>query len=135
MKPSELGIKYDKIAQWWHDQHDQSSYSVSQFERAIGFTSGEGKALDIGCGVGGRFFAYYKIMVSRLLVLMYREKWLSWLAAITQNTNSYIKIFTHGKQKRSSILSLPGIAFFTCHLLCKSLLLLSCASFWRKVAY
>ena len=55
MKPSELGTKYDKIAQWWHDQHEQSSYGVSQFERAIGYTSGGKKALDIGCGAGGRF--------------------------------------------------------------------------------
>ena len=55
MKPSELGTKYDKIAQWWHDQHEQSSYGVSQFERAIKYTSGGEKALDVGCGAGGRF--------------------------------------------------------------------------------
>lgn len=55
MEPSELGIKYDKIAQWWHDQHVQSSYGVSQFERAVAFTSSGGKALDVGCGAGGRF--------------------------------------------------------------------------------
>lgn len=55
MEPSELGTKYDKIARWWHDQHEQSSYGVSQFERAVGFTSSGGKALDVGCGAGGRF--------------------------------------------------------------------------------
>ncbi len=55
MKPSELGTKYDKIAQWWHDQHEQSSYGVSQFERAVEYTSGGEKALDVGCGAGGRF--------------------------------------------------------------------------------
>jgi 2-polyprenyl-3-methyl-5-hydroxy-6-metoxy-1,4-benzoquinol methylase len=55
MEPSELGTKYDKIAHWWHDQHFESSYGVSQFERAIEFTSKTGKALDVGCGVGGRF--------------------------------------------------------------------------------
>lgn len=55
MEPSELGKKYDKIAQWWDKQHEQSSYGVSQFERAVGYTSGTGKALDVGCGSGGRF--------------------------------------------------------------------------------
>jgi len=55
MDPSVTGIKYDKIAQWWHNQHDESSYGVSQLERAIGFTSDGGKALDVGCGAGGRF--------------------------------------------------------------------------------
>ena len=55
MEPSTLGKKYDKIAQWWHDQHKESSYGVSQFERAIEYAKTCGKALDIGCGAGGRF--------------------------------------------------------------------------------
>ena len=55
MEPSALGKKYDKIAQWWHDQHIASSYGVSQFERAIGYAASGGKALDVGCGTGGRF--------------------------------------------------------------------------------
>ena len=55
MKPSIIGTKYDKIAQWWHDQHNESSYGVNQFERAVGFASNGGKALDVGCGAGGRF--------------------------------------------------------------------------------
>lgn len=55
MEPATLGTKYDKIAQWWHDQHFNSSYGVTQFEKAVGFAAGGGKALDIGCGVGGRF--------------------------------------------------------------------------------
>jgi 2-polyprenyl-3-methyl-5-hydroxy-6-metoxy-1,4-benzoquinol methylase len=55
MHPSELGKKYDKIAQWWHDQHEQSSYGVGQLERAIGYGPSGGKALDVGCGTGGRF--------------------------------------------------------------------------------
>lgn len=55
MEPSVLGTKYDKIAQWWHDQHVESSYGVSQFERAVGFAACGGKALDVGCGAGGRF--------------------------------------------------------------------------------
>jgi 2-polyprenyl-3-methyl-5-hydroxy-6-metoxy-1,4-benzoquinol methylase len=55
MNPSVLGRKYDKIAQWWHDQHFASSYGVSQFERAVGYSIGGGSALDVGCGAGGRF--------------------------------------------------------------------------------
>ena len=55
MEPSKLGSKYDKIARWWHDQHKQSSYGVSQFKRAVRYTSGGVKALDVGCGAGGRF--------------------------------------------------------------------------------
>ena len=55
MEPSLLGTKYDKIAQWWNDQHLDSGYGVRQFERAIAFSSPRGKALDVGCGSGGRF--------------------------------------------------------------------------------
>lgn len=55
MEPSTLGTKYDKIARWWYDQHIESSYGVSQFEKAIGYAPKGGKALDVGCGVGGRF--------------------------------------------------------------------------------
>ncbi len=55
MEPSVLGTKYDKIAQWWHDQHVESSYGVNQFQRAVKFAPRGGKALDVGCGTGGRF--------------------------------------------------------------------------------
>lgn len=55
MEPSVLGTKYDKIAQWWHDRHLDSAYGVTQFEKAVDFASGGGKALDVGCGAGGRF--------------------------------------------------------------------------------
>jgi 2-polyprenyl-3-methyl-5-hydroxy-6-metoxy-1,4-benzoquinol methylase len=54
MKPSVLGTKYDKIAQWWHNQHVESSYGVCQFQRAVKFSTGGGQALDVGCGAGGR---------------------------------------------------------------------------------
>ncbi len=60
MDPQELGKKYDKIAQWWHDRHEHSEYGVAQFQRALrfaidhkGFSSRA--ALDVGCGAGGRF--------------------------------------------------------------------------------
>lgn len=55
MEPSILGMKYDKIAHWWHDQHDHSTYGLSQLERALGLVSAGEKALDVGCGAGGRF--------------------------------------------------------------------------------
>jgi 2-polyprenyl-3-methyl-5-hydroxy-6-metoxy-1,4-benzoquinol methylase len=55
MEPSVLGTKYDKIAQWWHDQHVESAYGVNQFQRAVNFARRGGKALDVGCGSGGRF--------------------------------------------------------------------------------
>jgi 2-polyprenyl-3-methyl-5-hydroxy-6-metoxy-1,4-benzoquinol methylase len=55
MEPSELGTKYDKIAQWWHDQHVDSSYGIDQFQRAMKYAAHGGKALDVGCGAGGRF--------------------------------------------------------------------------------
>ncbi|ARU29535.1 trans-aconitate 2-methyltransferase [Cellvibrio sp. PSBB006] len=55
MEPSVLGTKYDKIAQWWHDHHVDSAYGVNQFQRAVNFARRSGKALDVGCGSGGRF--------------------------------------------------------------------------------
>lgn len=55
MKPVLLGIKYNKIAQWWHERHFESNYGVKQFEKALGFCSKKKNALDVGCGAGGRF--------------------------------------------------------------------------------
>lgn len=60
MEPPVLGARYDKIAQWWHDRHVNSSYGVTQFEKAIRFASQGGKALDVGCGAGGRFIRILK---------------------------------------------------------------------------
>ncbi len=55
MEPEVLGAKYDKIAQWWHDRHVDSAYGMSQLKRALAFAPDGGKALDVGCGAGGRF--------------------------------------------------------------------------------
>jgi len=30
MEPQELGRKYDRIAQWWHEQHHASAYGMQQ---------------------------------------------------------------------------------------------------------
>jgi trans-aconitate methyltransferase len=81
MDPSVLGTKYDKIAQWWHERHVDSLYGVPQFEKAIRFTSQEGKALDVGCGSGGRFvrilqshgFAITGLDVSKEMVSLARQ--------------------------------------------------------------
>jgi len=55
MEPSELALKYDKIANWWNQRHFESSYGVEQFKKALNFCSNKENALDIGCGAGGRF--------------------------------------------------------------------------------
>lgn len=55
MEPQELGRKYDKIAQWWHEQHHASAYGMQQLARALSYASTTGRrALDVGCGAGGR---------------------------------------------------------------------------------
>jgi len=55
MKPEETGSHYDRIAQFWQDQHIDSIYGVSALERAIKFVENRSTALDIGCGSSGRF--------------------------------------------------------------------------------
>ncbi|MEM7291850.1 MAG: class I SAM-dependent methyltransferase [Pseudomonadota bacterium] len=55
MDPRELGNKYDRIARWWQDRHNDSRYGVAQVERALQYSDVEkGCALDVGCGAGGR---------------------------------------------------------------------------------
>jgi 2-polyprenyl-3-methyl-5-hydroxy-6-metoxy-1,4-benzoquinol methylase len=54
MKPKELGEKYDKIAQWWHEQHQDSRYGMVQLDMALRFVPDGKLALDVGCGAGGR---------------------------------------------------------------------------------
>lgn len=51
---SGIGKKYDKIANWWHENHVNSSYGLESIERAIGYCKQKGSALDVGCGSGGR---------------------------------------------------------------------------------
>jgi len=55
MEPIELGKKYDKIADWWHQQHHSGAYGLEAIKKAIEFHSGIKAALDVGCGAGGRF--------------------------------------------------------------------------------
>ncbi len=51
----DIGLKYDDIAPFWTEQHFDSDYGVPQFERALSYATSSGKALDVGCGSGGRF--------------------------------------------------------------------------------
>ena len=55
MEPTELGKKYDKIANWWHQEHHSGAYGLEAIKKAIGFHPGIKTALDVGCGAGGRF--------------------------------------------------------------------------------
>lgn len=55
MTPPDIGHQYDEIAAWWNDRHGHSDYGVPQIKRALAFAPSTGKALDVGCGAGGRF--------------------------------------------------------------------------------
>lgn len=55
MNPIETGKKYDKIAEWWHEQHKDSDYGMKSFDRAFQFVENRNSCLDVGCGAGGRF--------------------------------------------------------------------------------
>jgi SAM-dependent methyltransferase len=54
MKPTETGRLYDNIAPWWDAQEDASATGLRFVHRAIGLAVRRGKALDVGCGSGGR---------------------------------------------------------------------------------
>jgi SAM-dependent methyltransferase len=54
MKPTETGHLYDKIASWWDEQQSESLYGLHFVQKAIGLSTNKGKALDVGCGSGGR---------------------------------------------------------------------------------
>ncbi|MBE9226270.1 class I SAM-dependent methyltransferase [Phormidium sp. LEGE 05292] len=55
MEPYNTAALYDRIAQWWQIQHQDSLYGIAQLERAIEFTAKRNAAIDIGCGSSGRF--------------------------------------------------------------------------------
>ena len=54
MKPTEIGEAYDKIAYWWSDELQKSTRGLTYVERAIGLCTERKRALDVGCGTGGR---------------------------------------------------------------------------------
>ena len=54
IQPPDIGQQYDAIAEWWQDYHQDSDYGVAALERALGFAAKGRRALDVGCGAGGR---------------------------------------------------------------------------------
>jgi SAM-dependent methyltransferase len=54
MDPRETAANYDRIAGWIQRQTG-ATYGVAALRRAIGFATGRGAALDVGCGPTGRF--------------------------------------------------------------------------------
>lgn len=54
MKPTETGKLYDKISAWWNNNENHLTIGVDFLQKALKFSAGNGKALDVGCGSGGR---------------------------------------------------------------------------------
>jgi 2-polyprenyl-3-methyl-5-hydroxy-6-metoxy-1,4-benzoquinol methylase len=54
MKPADTGHLYDKIASRWDAEIGASTTGLLFVERAIRLAPSGGKALDVGCGSGGR---------------------------------------------------------------------------------
>ncbi len=86
MKPSELGQKYDKIAAWWDRKLAASDYGTAMLKRAIDYRGDSRdnrsmRALDVGCGSGGRLvsilddrsFSITGLDVSQKMVALARQ--------------------------------------------------------------
>jgi len=54
MDAQTLGQHYTQISDWWEGNHKDSKYGVEYVERAIQRVKDKNKALDIGCGSGGK---------------------------------------------------------------------------------
>lgn len=54
MNPKDIGNAYDQITDIWEGGNFNQNNGIAQHERAIGFVSNRGKALDVGCGCTGR---------------------------------------------------------------------------------
>jgi trans-aconitate methyltransferase len=54
MTPTQIGRCYDKIAFWWASQENEMTAGLPYLRRAIGLSVHRRKALDVGCGSGGR---------------------------------------------------------------------------------
>lgn len=52
--PQETGRRYDAIAAWWVSQEETSSSGLRYLPRTIALCTKGRKALDVGCGSGGR---------------------------------------------------------------------------------
>ena len=56
-KPEETGRRYDAIAAWWDSQESTTTSGLRYLPRAIALCTKGRKALDVGCGSGGRVIA------------------------------------------------------------------------------
>lgn len=54
MTPEQTAASYDKIAGHWDHPGFDHAYGIKQHERALGFVSPPGHALDVGCGSSPR---------------------------------------------------------------------------------
>ncbi len=54
IQPSETGRRYDTLATFWDQQMRDSEYGVAYVRRAIQACARRRRALDAGCGAGGR---------------------------------------------------------------------------------
>jgi len=54
MDAQTLGQHYTQIADWWEGKHKDSKYGVEYVGRAIRRVKDKNKALDVGCGSGGK---------------------------------------------------------------------------------
>jgi SAM-dependent methyltransferase len=57
MKPTDTGHLYDQIAAWWYYQQKHSTTGIPFVQMAVRLSANRGKALDVGCGSGGRIVA------------------------------------------------------------------------------
>lgn len=54
MDPQQVAASYDRLAPHWAGPAFDRSDGIAQHERALLFTKGLGRALDVGCGSSGR---------------------------------------------------------------------------------
>ena len=54
MDTKQQASNYDKIAEHWNGSNFNRHNGIEQHKRAINFSNGNGKAIDIGCGSSGR---------------------------------------------------------------------------------
>lgn len=54
MTSTDIGEQYDQLAKWWQEHHVGSDYGGAQVSRALALSGRAGRALDVGCGAGGR---------------------------------------------------------------------------------
>jgi 2-polyprenyl-3-methyl-5-hydroxy-6-metoxy-1,4-benzoquinol methylase len=72
----QIAHSYNALAEWWDGIHRASEYGIDSVERAIRFCKSKNRALDIGCGAGGRItrkllehgFNYTGIDISKSMI-------------------------------------------------------------------